>query len=101
MNKVKKYLLKNTLYIFLLANIIAAFFHGGSRFLWLNALAGILCMLMYVLIKLTIQRYAAVFGKSREEIADKLGRYIEDERRGKKSFYDYLMIQSMQGQSDR
>jgi len=101
MNKVKKYLLKNTFYIFLLANIIAVFFHSSSRFLWFNALAGILCMLMYVLIKLTIQRYAAVFGKSRGEIADMLGRYIEDERRGKKSFYDYLMIQSMQGRSNR
>ena len=101
MHKVRKYLLKNTLYIFLLANIIALFFSGGSRFLWFNALACILCLLMYGLIRLTIQRYAAVFGKSREDIADKLGRYIEDDHRGKKSFYDYLMIKSMQGRSDR
>lgn len=101
MHKVNKYLLKNTLYIFLLANIIALFFQGGGRFLWCNLVAFILCLLMYGLIRLTIQRYAAVFGKSHKDIAERLGRYIEDERRGKKSFYDYLMIQSMQGQADR
>ena len=100
MHKVNKYLLRNTLYIFLLANIIAFFFKGGGRFLWGNLVAFILCLLMYGLIRLTVQRYAAVFGKSRKEIADKLGCYIEDEHRGKKSFYDYLMIQSMQGRSN-
>jgi uncharacterized membrane protein YdbT with pleckstrin-like domain len=99
MHKVNKYLLKNTVYIFLLANILALLFQGERWFVWLNILALILCILVYGLIRLTIQRYTSVFGKSREEIVDLLGRYIEDDRRGKQSFYDYLMIKSMQGQS--
>ena len=101
MHKINKYLCKNAVYIFLLANIIAMLFRVENLFLWLNILAIILCLLVYGLIKLTILRYASVFGKSREEIADQLGRYIEDAGQDKKSFYDYLMIKSMKGQSSR
>ena len=100
MHKVNRYLLKNAVYIVLLANIVALLLPGRPM-IWLNLLALLLCLLMLFLIRLTVQRYAAVFGKSRDEIADLLGRYIEDERRGRKSFYDYLLIQSMQGQSGR
>jgi len=100
MHKVNRYLLKNTVYIVLLANIVALLL-PARPFVWLNLLALALCLLMVFLIKLTVKRYAAVFGKSRGEIADLLGRYIEDERRGRKSFHDYLLIQSMQGQSGR
>lgn len=101
MNKVNRYLIKNSIYIFLLANIIALLFRGNSLFVWLNAVALGLCLLMSALIRLTVRRYAAVFGKSPKEVVDLLGRYIEDERRGKKSFYDYLMINCMQGQTNR
>lgn len=98
MHKVNRYLIKNSVYILLLANIVALLL-PGRPLLWLNLLALALCLLMLFLIRLTVQRYAVVFGKSRDEITDLLGRYIEDERRGRKSFYDYLLIQSMQGQS--
>ena len=101
MHKVNRYLIKNSVYIFLLANIFALVFSGSRMFVWMNVLALLLCIVMQFLIRLTIQRYALVFGKSRAEVADLLGRYIEDERRGKKSFYDYLMIQSMQGPASR
>lgn len=99
MHKVSRYLLKNTVYIFLLANIVALLLPGSRMFVWLNLLALILCGLVYGLIRLTVDRYAKVFGRSREEITDLLGRYIEDENRGKKTFHDYLLIKSMQRQS--
>ncbi|GEM_PF-6643720 len=100
MHKVSRYLLKNTVYIFLLANIVALLW-PGRPFVWLNGLALGLCLLVHFLIRLTVRRYAMIFGRSREEIVDLLGRYIEDERRGRKSFHDYLLIQSMQGPSGR
>jgi hypothetical protein len=99
MNKVNRYLLKTAVYIFLLANIMALLLPGETLLVWLNVVAVALCLLMVGLIRLTVRRYAAAFGKSREEVIALLGRYIEDERRGKKSFYDYLMIDSMQGPS--
>lgn len=90
MHKVDLYLLKNSCYIFLLANIIAYIPRGTYLFPWMNALALGLCLLMLFLIRLTVSRYAAEFGKSREEVKTLLGKYIEDDRKGKLSFYDYL-----------
>ena len=90
MNKVDLYLLKNTFYFFLLANIIALCFPGSKPFPLMNALALGLSLLMLVLIRLTIVRYAKDFSKSREEVKTLLGEYIEDDKRGKVSFHDYL-----------
>jgi hypothetical protein len=45
---------------------------------------------MFCLIRLTVRRYAEEFGMDREAVKDLLGKYIEDDRRGKVSFYDYL-----------
>ena len=90
MHKVDLYLLKNAFFIFLLANIIAYFPREMNLFPWLNAIAFCLCLLMFFLIRLTVSRYAGEFGKSREAVKDLLGKYIEDEKRGKVSFYDYL-----------
>ena len=90
MHKVDLYLLKNSCYIFLLANIIAYIPRGTYLFPWMNALALGLCLLMLFLIRLTVSRYADEFGKSREEVKSLLGKYIEDDKKGKLSFYDYL-----------
>ena len=90
MNKVDLYLLKTTFYFFLLANIIALCFPGSKPFPLMNALALGLSLLMLVLIRLTIVRYAKDFSKSREEVKTLLGEYIEDDKRGKVSFHDYL-----------
>ena len=90
MNKVDLYLLKNTFYFFLLANIIALCFPGSKPFPLMNALALGLSLLMLALIRLTIVRYAKDFSKSREEVKMLLGEYIEDDKRGKVSFHDYL-----------
>lgn len=93
MHKVDRYLLKNSLYIFLLANIIACVPRGKIFFLWLNIVALAICLLLLFLIRLTIRRYAVAFGKSGEDVKNLLGRYIEDDTRGKLSFYDYLQRQ--------
>lgn len=90
MHKVDRYLLKNACYIFLLANIIAYLFQGRPLFLWLNAAALGLCLLLFCLIRLTVRRYADEFGRGREEVKALLGEYIEDDKRGKLSFHDYL-----------
>ena len=90
MHTVDRYLLKNACFIFLLANIVAYMPRELNLFPWLNALALMLCLLMLFLIRLTVRRYAGEFGRSREEVKDLLGSYIEDDRRGKVSFYDYL-----------
>ncbi|NJC88503.1 MAG: hypothetical protein FIB02_08230 [Desulfuromonas sp.] len=90
MHKVDLYLLKNSCYVFLLANIIAYIPKGPQLFPWLNAIALALCLLLYYLIRLTVRRYADEFGRSREEVKDLLGKYIEDDKKGKVSFYDYL-----------
>ncbi len=90
MNKVNVYMLKNFLYVFLLANIIALLFRGRQLFVWMNVIALVICVLVFLLIRLTVRRYAAEFQKSRDEVRDLLGQYIEDEQRGKTSFHDYL-----------
>ena len=90
MNKVNLYLLKNSFYFFLLANIIALCFPGSKPFPLMNALALGLSLLMLLLIRMTIVRYAKDFSKSREEVRALLGEYIEDDKRGKGSFHDYL-----------
>ena len=90
MHKVDRYLLKNAFFIFVLANIIAYIPREMNLFPWLNALAFSLCLLLFCLIRLTIRRYAEEFGMSGAEVKDLLGKYIEDEKRGKISFNDYL-----------
>jgi hypothetical protein len=90
MHKVDRYLFKNTFFIFLLVNIIAYIPRELNLFPWLNAIAFCLCLLMYFLIQLTVRRYAGDFDMPRGEVKDLLGRYIEDDKRGKVSFYDYL-----------
>jgi len=90
MNKVDLYLLKNSFYFFLLANIIALLVPGNNLYPWLNAVALGLSLLMLLLIRLTIVRYARDFGRSRDEVKTLLGEYIEDDKRGKVSFYEYL-----------
>ena len=90
MHKVDRYLLKNTFFIFLLANIIAYVPQEMNLFPGLNAVAFCLCLLMFCLIRLTVRRYAEEFGKTREVVKDLLGEYIEDDKRGKVSFNDYL-----------
>lgn len=90
MHKVDLYLLKNSFYFFILANILALCFPERQLFPLLNALAMGLSLLMLALIRLTISRYARDFGRSRDEVKTRLGEYIEDDKRGKVSFYDYL-----------
>lgn len=90
MHKVDIYLLKNFFYIFLLANIIAYVPREPYLFPWLNLVAFALCLLLFILIRLTVQRYAGEFGRPREEVKALLGEYIEDDKRRKVSFYDYL-----------
>ena len=90
MHKVDRYLLKNSFYIFLLANILAYIPKGTGLFPWLNAIALGLCLLLFFLIRLTVRRYAEEFSLSRDEVKNLLGRYIEDDKRGKISFFDYL-----------
>jgi ATP phosphoribosyltransferase regulatory subunit HisZ len=90
MHKVDVYLLKNAFYFFALANIIPLIFTVANLSLWTNGVALLLSLLMLFLIRLTVQRYAAALGKSRAEVKQLLGEYIEDKRRGKLSFYAYL-----------
>lgn len=90
MHKVDRYLLKNAFFIFLLANIIAYVPREMNLFPWLNAIAVGLCLVMFFLIRLTVRRYAEEFGKTRKQVKDLLGTYIEDDKRGKVSFNDYL-----------
>lgn len=90
MHKVDLYLLKTSCYFFVLANIVALCFPARQLFPLMNALALGLSLLMFGLIRLTIVRYARDFGKSRNEVKDLLGEYIEDGKRGRISFHDYL-----------
>ena len=90
MHKVDIYLLKNSCYIFLLANVIAYVPRDPYLFPWLNLLALGLCLVLVTLIRLTVRRYSGEFGVDQQQVKDLLGKYIEDDKRGKISFYDYL-----------
>jgi membrane protein implicated in regulation of membrane protease activity len=90
MHKVDVYLLKNTVYFFVLANIIPLIFTVANLSFWTNGIALLLSLLMLFLIRLTVRRYAEALGKGRAEVKQLLGEYIEDKRRGKLSFYAYL-----------
>lgn len=91
MHKVDLYLLKNAFYIFLLANIVALFPREKNLFPLMNVIALGLFLLMLFLIRKTVRRYADEFGRSREDVKTLLGKYIEDDKRGKVSFHDYLL----------
>ena len=90
MHKVDVYLLKNACYFFALANIIPLIFPKANLTLWTNGVALLLSLVLLILIRLTVRRYADIFGKSRSEVKQLLADYIVDKRRGKLSFYDYL-----------
>ena len=90
MHKVDIYLLKNTCYFFILANIIPLIFTRAGLALWTNGVALLLSLLMLMLIRLTVRRYAGDFGKSPAEVKQLLAEYIEDKRRGKLTFHDYV-----------
>jgi len=90
MHKVDIYLLKNSFYFFILANIIPLIFTREGLALWTNGAALLLSLLMLVLIRLTVRRYAGDFGKSHAEVKQLLAEYIEDKRRGKLTFHDYV-----------
>lgn len=90
MHKVDIYLLKNSIYILLLANLIALILHKLHLFLHLNVIALGLDLIVFFLIRLTIYRYAGKFDKTRPQIKDLLGRYIEDDAEDKLSFHDYI-----------
>jgi len=90
MHNVDGYLLKNACYFFALANIVPLIFPKANLTLWTNGAALLLSLLLLFLIRLTVRRYAEVFGKSRGEVKQLLAEYITDKRRGKLSFYDYL-----------
>ena len=90
MHTVDRYLLKNIAYIFVLANILAFIPRGAAFFVGLNAVALAVALLLFYLIRLTVRRYAAEFAREQGEVKDLLGRYIEDEKRGKVSFHNYL-----------
>jgi ABC-type bacteriocin/lantibiotic exporter with double-glycine peptidase domain len=90
MHKVDAYLLKNSIYILVLANLVALFLYKWNLFLHLTLLALLLNLVVFILIKLTIHRYARKFGKTREQIKNLLGRYIEEDSKEKRSFHDYI-----------
>ena len=90
MHKVDAYLLKNSIYILVLANLIALLLYKWNLFLHLTLLALLLNLIVFALIQLTIRRYAAKFGKTREQIKNLLGRYIEDDSRQRGSFHDFI-----------
>jgi len=90
MHIVDKYLLKNSFYILVLANLIALILHKLQLFLHLNVVALCLDLIVFLLIRLTIYRYAGKFDKSRPAIKDLLGRYIEDDKEDRLSFHDYI-----------
>lgn len=90
MRTADRYLLKTAFFIFLLANILSLLIPVANPFLWMNAIALVLTLLVVLLIWLTIRRYAQDCGQSREEIKELLGAYIVDETRGKLSFHEYL-----------
>jgi hypothetical protein len=93
MHKVDAYLLKNTFYILVLANLIGLILHKMNLFLWLNVIALSVNLIVLLLIKLTIHRYAGEFDKGRHEVKDFLGKYIEDDTKKKLSFHDYIKKQ--------
>ena len=90
MHKVDIYLLKNSFYILVLANLIALLLYKWNLFLNLTLIALILNLVVFILIKHTIQRYARKFGKTPEQIKNLLGRYIEDDNKAASSFHDYV-----------
>jgi hypothetical protein len=90
MHKVDVYLLKNTVYFFVLANIIPLIFTVSKFSFCTNGIALLLSLVILFLIRLTVRRYAEALGKGRAEVKQLLGEYIEDKRRGKLSFYAYL-----------
>jgi hypothetical protein len=90
MHKVDVYLLKNACYFFALANIIPLIFPKANLTPWTNGAALLLSLILLFLIRLTVRRYAEVFGKSRTEVKQLLADYIVDKRRGKLSFFEYL-----------
>lgn len=90
MHKVDIYLLKNSFYVLVLANLVALVLHKLQIFLHMNVIALSLDLIVLTLIKLTIHRYAGEFDKSRQEIKNLLGRYIEDDTKERVSFHDYI-----------
>jgi hypothetical protein len=90
MHKVDVYLLKNTFYILVLGNLIALILHKLNLFMLINVIALSINLIVLLLIKLTIHRYAGEFGKTRQEVKDFLGKYIEDDTKEKLSFHDYI-----------
>ena len=90
MHKVDAYLLKNSIYILVLANLIALLLYKWNLFLHLTLIALALNLVVFSLIQLTIRRYAGKFGKTREQIKNLLGRYIEDDSKQGISFHDYI-----------
>lgn len=90
MHKVDAYLLRNSIYILVLANLVALLLYKWNLFLHLTLLALILNLVVFALIKYTINRYARKFGKTREQIKNLLGRYIEEDNKAAASFHDYV-----------
>lgn len=90
MHKVDVYLLKNTFYILVLGNLIALILHKLNLFMLINVIALSINLIVLLLIKLTIHRYAGEFSKTRQEVKDFLGKYIEDDTKEKLSFHDYI-----------
>ena len=90
MHKVDLYLLKNSFYILVLANLIALLLYKWNLFLHLTLIALMLNLVVFILIRYTIRRYAGKFGKTPEQIKNLLGRYIEDENKAAPSFHEYV-----------
>lgn len=90
MHKVDAYLIKNALYILVLANLIALLLHKWNLYLHLTVLALVLDLIVFSLVKLTIHRYSLKFRKTKEQVKNLLGRYIEDDSGERSSFHDYI-----------
>ncbi len=90
MHKVDVYLIKNAFYILVLANLIGLLLHKWNLFLQLNILALVLDLIVFSLVKLTIHRYSLKFRKTKGQVKDLLGRYIEDDSKERCSFHDYI-----------
>jgi hypothetical protein len=90
MHKVDIYLLKNSFYTLVLANLIALLLYKWNLFLNLTLIALSLNLVVFILIKYTILRYARKFGKTPEQIKNLLGRYIEDDNKAVSSFHEYI-----------
>ncbi len=90
MHKVDAYLLKNSIYILVLANLVGLLLYKWNLFLQLTLLALALNLVVFILIRHTVRRYARKFGKTREQVKNLLGRYIEEDNKAASSFHDYL-----------